>query len=283
MNKSGRDGISQQSLRFGVIAVTRSPAHAKKLRHLTEHMKSVWVPAMLSADPRGGLNPLFEPAAKLIAGESPPEWLVHHLCNWAATITLGVAVEEIQPGTTAMRAKLKAVEGAALITLSAVADPVVLEFLGLPSLARVAERAKVERILSNIARRASEAHDSPQLAGSNGAKAGRRKALPREAVPARMLCAVVIAEVWAHLRGASRFRAKDLYAAADAYWRACRGDYEGWGDSRLSGWRPYFEDMHSPKIASLREECRRHLAEARHRIEILNGMKPSQFRHDLVP
>jgi hypothetical protein len=88
-----------------------------------------------------------------------------------------------------------------------------------------------------------------------------------------MHCAIIIAEAWEHFHGPSRFRAKNLYAAADAYWRACRGDYGGWGDSRLSSWRPYFEDMNSPKIASLREECRRHLAEARHQTEILNGIK----------
>jgi hypothetical protein len=58
-----------------------------------------------------------------------------------------------------------------------------------------------------------------------------RKGGPRPSVP-RQLCAAVIVEAWALIRGKAQPRSNRLYRACNEYWRACGQQYrsEGWRD-----------------------------------------------------
>lgn len=214
--------------------------------------------------------------ANLVAGPEAPPWLTKYLLDFAPGLVVAGVIALQQPTRAEMGDLLKEIEEAALLVARALSNPVTREFLEMPPLGKIEALASYEKVLRNIAERARIARASQVLLGeAKKTKAGRGRALPPEAISPRMSCAAIIGEAWEHFHGLSAFRSQTVVAAADAYWRACNGEYTGLANDSSGGWRPYFENLNEPAVAAFRAGCRRYLVESERRAAILYGIKPA--------
>ena len=204
----------------------------------------------------------FMETARLIAGENPPRWLAKFLQDWSPGIMLDAAVFARQPGRAEMRRRLKDLMTSADLLQRELQDVAITDFLQTDDLGPIPNLQGLIVAQKDIQRRAHSAFASPSLSTKSGkTKAGAGPALPPNASSPAAYCAAVILETWAYFHGAKYPAASSgkLAAAADEYWRACGGVRRGWGETRLTGWRPDFTEALKASSMAIRQELRRHL------------------------
>jgi hypothetical protein len=204
----------------------------------------------------------FMESARLIAGENPPRWLAQHLREWSPSIMIDAAVHARQPRRAEMRARLKRVMASAELLQRELQDAALAEFLQTDDLGPIPNLTSLVVALQDIQRRASVAFSSTSLATKSGkTKSGAGRALPPNASSPAAFCAAVVLEAWAYFHHGEHPAASnlELAAAANEYWRACGGNRLGWGDTRLTGWRPDFEEALKPPLMAIRKELQRHM------------------------
>jgi hypothetical protein len=113
--------------------------------------------------------------------------------------------------------------------------------------------------LSKYAAFSRQALNSPQLVGANGTiRAGRGRALLPGMMPAKYVCAAVIAEVIAVLGKLGRLAPskRDMWASANELWTSWIPS-KSWGDDPLTAWKRYFETAGDARLQPIRKEVRR--------------------------
>jgi hypothetical protein len=187
-----------------------------------------------------GKLPNFAEVAKLIAPNDTPIWLPAHLEWWSQGVRYDQIVHQLHPSTLEARKRLAAIVEAARLIEQELESPVVR---GLLLAADPNSKFNVSRWeLRQLAARAESARSSPQMVSTDGkTKRGQGKPKMPNIFDAKTLCAVRIVEMWRFFRkevpGIGNLEAA---AAAHAYWLACGGKSEGYGDP-LNGWYDYFK------------------------------------------
>ncbi len=189
----------------------------------------------------------------------PAAGMEQRLQRWSVRITL---LGSIPPaGGLELSIKLfKLVEGIELIRRE-LEQPALTEFLEIDDPGPL-PTASLVSALKEIAGRAQYALSSPCLVDKTGhAKSGSGRALPPMGSSPRAFCAAVIIEAWTHAHDGNCPAPSNegLAKAANEYWQACGGVAEGWGDTRLKSWRPYFRQAATPPLAKIRKELRRYI------------------------
>ena len=130
----------------------------------------------------------FIGVARLICRADPPSWLAEELWRWNRWLYRDRHVEEMRPTREQMRSALLEVENAAVLLRDTLAPSWVREFLDASPQGSIVDPERLIRALDDLADRASEARDGPDLATMAGAtKPGPGKARPRRC--RRMSCA----------------------------------------------------------------------------------------------
>jgi hypothetical protein len=168
---------------------------------------------------------------------------------------------------TGSDARLEDLSDGAKLVARELQDPELSEFLKAEQIGPLQTNVELGTLLKQIGRQANAALSSPHLATSAGkTKAGRSRAFPPKASSPRSFCAAVILEAWAHFHNGEYPPPSnpELAAAAERYWYLCGGITKkgGWGATRLTAWRPYFEEASEPSLADIRKELRRHVIES---------------------
>jgi hypothetical protein len=172
----------------------------------------------------------------------------------------------LQPTRKEMRNRLAAVEAATAAIVAALNDNATMEFLGTEATSTPVKRTQLAQVLVDLGRSARQARGSPALSTEKGrTRSGRGRALLPEAFSSQVLCAAIIAEAWAIIRGQPPAPSNlDAAAAAATFWRLSGGSTKSWGDNPLKAWRPFFVQANRPQAGTIREEIRRHLKNGRH-------------------
>ena len=78
-------------------------------------------------------------------------------------------------------------------------------------------------------------------------------------MPAKYVCAAIIAEVWALFEGKDPAPTnRRAWQAANKFWQSWVAS-ESWGNDPRTGWKRYFENVRDPKLKPLRSEVQRYL------------------------
>jgi len=209
--------------------------------------------------------PAFADVARFVAGSDAPPWLAAHFERWAPSLKVDRFVYEMRPTKAEMKKRLAEVRDAALLLRDALNDTPIREFLEIAPLGPIEFRGVFDQMVQELAGRAERAMASTLLSTETGkTKAGRTRAMPPDASSAKLFCAALVAEAWAYFYHSDPPpRNQDAAREADAYWRAAGGETNSW-TVPLNGWRPYFQQVQEPSVATVRREFRRHLVEAAH-------------------
>jgi hypothetical protein len=108
----------------------------------------------------------FAETARLIAGENPPQWLVHHLQRWSSSVMLDGSVRAKLFGKAEARARLKELGKAIDRIDREVRDPVILELLLADAMGSLPTTASTDAVLREICRRADIASSPISLLGT---------------------------------------------------------------------------------------------------------------------
>jgi hypothetical protein len=184
--------------------------------------------------------PTFADVAQLIVPVNAPPWLPALLEWWAQGIRHDQMVDQYRPTTVQTVESLSEVVKAVRILERNLSNPNIrnlLAFAGIPNNINVSIAT-----LKNLADRAEAALSSPVLTGKDGkTKRGRGKPAVADVFDAKTLLAARILELGRFLNklepGAKSLKAA---AAAQAYWLACGGESNGFGDP-LNGWKHHFK------------------------------------------
>ena len=216
----------------------------------------------------------FIEVARLIAGDAFPEWLPQLLSNWTSDSFRERWMERHQrPTRAAMRGMLSRFETAACDVIEGLESPWIREFLEAEPNSPLTNPELIIHVLEDLADRANQAWASAALATDAGAtKAGSGKARSVASVSAQTYCALLILETWKFFHGAEpRPKNRKVVAAAEAYWRAARGDPHRSGDEPLASWYYHFGLARENKAKTLTAEYRRHLVENDRSWKLLHG------------
>jgi hypothetical protein len=184
--------------------------------------------------------PNFADVAKLIAPENAPFWLPAHLEWWSQGVRYDRIVDGLHPSTLRARERLAAIAEAAKLIEQELESPIIKALLLAADPRSTFNVSRWE--MKQLTSRAESARSSSQLASADGkTKRGPGKPKIPHIFDARTLCATRIVEMW-------RFFRKEVpaignlgaAAAAQAYWLACGGKSDGYGDP-LNGWYDYFK------------------------------------------
>jgi len=204
----------------------------------------------------------FDEVARLIAGDTAPEWLVGYLVEWRHSLAIDIFVHEVQPTKASLRPLLLEVQRSAKYLFDALQNNSTREFLESEPLGPMPYFGALTHMLTNLADRAERAANSRALVNNAGkTKSGQGKALPPAAISPQDFCAAVVLEAWSffHERPPSP-RNSNLAKAAEAYWKAVGGPKRrSWGRKRQSSWRSQFEKVRGPAAAKIRADIRHHL------------------------
>ncbi|HWA91159.1 MAG TPA: hypothetical protein VG889_14065 [Rhizomicrobium sp.] len=205
----------------------------------------------------------FKPVAEMVA-PNPPEWLAEYLHEWAPMFFLDQAVGLRQPTRAQMVKILKKVRDAAALLRRALAESSVCEFLNAGGDRPMDAPFKFQMIVGELQVRADRASKLPVLVDHKGkVKPGAGRAQLGEAIPARIYCAIFIAEAWKWFRG--RYpgpRNRRAAQAIDLYWKLAGGRRDRrWGGDPLGAWRSNFEDAAKTPTDKYRAEFRRHMGQ----------------------
>jgi hypothetical protein len=198
--------------------------------------------------------PNFADVAKLIVPNGGPIWLPAHLEWWAQGVRHERMVDELRPSTLESRDRLADVVAAAKLIERELSSPAIRSLL---SIANSSSRISVSSWnMRELASRAETASLSTLLTSADGkTKRGRSKPKIPDLFDARTLCASRILEMWRFFRkNVPALGDLEAAAAAQAYWLACGGQSNGWGNP-LNGWFDYFkavqESSGSPGLKQL--------------------------------
>lgn len=184
--------------------------------------------------------PNFAEVAKLIAPENAPPWLPAHLEWWSQGVRYDQIVDQLHPSTLEARERLASLAKAATLIERELESPVIR---GLLAAANPHSTFNVSRWeMKQLALRAERARSSSRLASADGkTKRGPGKPKIPDIFDARTLCAARIVEMWRFFRKeVPGIGNRAAAAAAQAYWLACGGKSDGYGDP-LNGWYDYFK------------------------------------------
>lgn len=120
---------------------------------------------------------------------------------------------------------------------------------------------QAQEALSPIRSAALQARNSPQLMKNGKLIRGAGKALLPNEMPAKYVCAAIIAELieFSKLQGNSQPTQKAAWTGADRLWKSWFRS-ESWGDDPLTSWKEYFKAADDPKLRRIRQGFHRHLA-----------------------
>ena len=217
----------------------------------------------------------FVEVARLIAGDTFPEWLPRLLSNWTSDLFRERSMERHQrPTRAAMRGMLSRFEAAALDIIEGLESPWIREFLEAEPNIPLVNPELIIDILEDLADRANQAWASAALTTDAGAtKPGSGKARSVASASAQTYCALLILETWKFFHGAEpRPKNRKAVAAAEAYWRAAGGDPHSSGDEPLASWYYHFGLARNHKAKTLTAEYRRHLVENDRSWKLLHGL-----------
>lgn len=205
----------------------------------------------------------FLNVACLICRADPPVWLAEQLWRWNRWLYRDRRVEEMRPTREQMRSTLREVENAAILLTEALAPSWIREFLDASPQGPIVDPERLIRALDDLADRASQARDGPDLSTTSGVtKPGPGKARP-DAMSPHTLCAIMIWEAWKHVHGTEpRLKNRHIAEAAEAYWRSAGGEGHHYGEEPLAFWRHHFKKAATSRPGDFRAEWRRHLLEA---------------------
>jgi hypothetical protein len=198
--------------------------------------------------------PDFADIAKLIAPENMPFWLPAHLEWWSQGVRYDRIVDDLHPSTLQARERLGAIAAAATLIERELESPIIKALLLAANPWSTLNVSRWE--MKQLASVAETARASPLLTSADGkTKRGPGKPKVPDIFDARTLCAARIVEMWRFFRkevpGIGNLEAA---AAAQAYWLACGGKSDGYGDP-LNGWYDYFkivrENSGSPGLKQL--------------------------------
>jgi hypothetical protein len=194
--------------------------------------------------------------------KSVPPWLPDVLSDWSFEVRSQSSIDAIWPTKREMWDSLAHAGDLALQLSDALKQVGVAGFLATNS------EAKSEQILEDLAAQLSEfagfaaqARNSPQLVGDDGEiLPGAGKPLSAGVMPAKYVCAAIIAEVISFFRqqGNPEPTKQDTRAAADPFWTSWSA-HKGWGNDPRTVWKRYFEAADDPRLAPFRKQVRRQL------------------------
>jgi hypothetical protein len=209
------------------------------------------------------LDPFID-VARLICPVDPPGWLAEQLWRWNQWLYRDRFVEETRPSRAQMRKTLLEVEEASFVVTEALRSSWVREFLDALSHGPLADPERLLFALEDLQDRATRARGN--LATKAGAtRPGPGKARP-EGMSSRTLCAIMIWEAWKHVhKAAPGPKSRRAAEAAEAYWRAARGEGHHFGKEPLAIWRHHFKKAAASRAKDFRTEWRRHLNETERR------------------
>jgi hypothetical protein len=184
--------------------------------------------------------PTFAEVAQLIVSSGAPPWLPAHLEWWAQGIRHDQLVDQYRPTTAQSVEGLTEIAEAFHTLERRLSDPNFRNWIELYE-----GPYKIGMSIADLKISASRVEDvlsSPALIGKDGkAKRGRGKPAVPHVFDAKTLLAARILELGRFLNkhepGARSLKAA---AAAQAYWLACGGESNGFGDP-LNGWKHHFK------------------------------------------
>jgi hypothetical protein len=121
--------------------------------------------AFISSHSSKGRDGFIE-TARLVAGESPPQWLAKHFQRWSSSVMLNGNVHTKQLGKAEARVRLKALSEAAELVGRELQDPVVFELLLAEEFGPMPNLAGIDSVLEEIRRRADETSSRLNLLGT---------------------------------------------------------------------------------------------------------------------
>ena len=118
------------------------------------------------------MNPALRPdyldafikIAQFICGGAPPSWLAEQLWRWNRRLHQDRHVEKIRPTRAQMRASLQEIENAALVRADALEHSWAREFLDKAETNPIDNPEWLKRAVEDLAYRANQARDCPDLA-----------------------------------------------------------------------------------------------------------------------
>ena len=204
----------------------------------------------MTAPPLTAYKESFRIVAELIAGPNAPLWLTEHLERWVPTLRLAHAVFAKQPTRKEMKICLAKIGKAAEQLVKGLGDVSTREFLEFEGKTQFEPYGALDHALRKIAERAQFARSSLPVHG------GRGRAIPQEAVPPKIFCALMVAETWKHVHGHyPGLYSRKAAAAAQALWNAADGKDTSWGD-RDSAWWRHFSAAMTTNTEDRAEYCR---------------------------
>jgi hypothetical protein len=206
----------------------------------------------------------FIVVARLIGPVDPPGWLAEQLWRWNKWLYRDRFVEDSRSSRAQMRRTLLEFEEALLVVSEALGSSWVREFLDASPHGPTDDPERLTHALEDLQDRATRAR------GNLETKAGATRPGPGRARPEgmspRTLCAIMIWEAWKHVRKAAPSpKSRRAAEAAEAYWRATRGEPRSSGEEPLAFWRHHFKKAAASRAEDFRTEWRRHLNEAERR------------------
>jgi hypothetical protein len=194
--------------------------------------------------------PTFSDVARLTMPGDTPRWLAPHLEWWADGVRHDRMLEDVRPTKAETKAELKRFAEAIRYAASKAQSPFIRHFLENEEHSGILPVSSWQ--LNDLAERADSGSTSTLLVDKHGkGKRGRGKPkLPNYADAKTRLAARVI-EIWIYFFKGKQpgLRNRRLAEIAQAYWVACGGLSEGYGDP-CNGWYKYF------KLVRDRTDCR---------------------------
>jgi hypothetical protein len=193
-----------------------------------------------------------------------PSWLSEVLSDWSFDVRSQDSIDQMWPTRKQMWDPLARACSLAIELQDLFRDPAMPGFLVTNSKLESEEYLKhLASELSKFAGYAAEACRSPLLVGKNGkVLSGASKPLLPGVMPAKYVCAAIIAEVIAFfVEQENPLPSKrKAYAAAERLWTAWPVEKKGPRTDPTKGWSRYFEAANDPRLKALRKEVRRHLS-----------------------
>jgi hypothetical protein len=201
---------------------------------------------------------------------NPPPWLRDVLSHFSFDVRWADSVETTWPTRSQMWDSLVETSARAVELSNLLHNSAMVAFLSTNSDFDSDEVAELTNSLSKLVVSAGQARKAPQLVGSDGnILPGRGKPLLSQHMPAKYVCAAIIAEVWAFFNGKDPAPSnRRAWTAADKFWHSWFPS-ESWGNDPLTSWKRYFESVRDPKLEPLRREVLRWLKIHTHQAAVM--------------
>jgi hypothetical protein len=192
-----------------------------------------------------------------------PSWLSEILSSWSFDVRSQDNIDQMWPTRKQMWDSLAGAGRLAIQLQGVLTDAATTEFLVANS--KLGSQDYLQNLafeLSKFIAYAAEACRSPALVGKNGkVLAGASKPLLPDVMPAKYVCAAIIAEVISFFaeRDNPRPSKRKAYAAAERLWMAWPVTEKGVSTDPTKGWARYFDAVNDPKLGTIRNDVRRDL------------------------